>query len=175
MKLCRGCNTVKSLEEFSNRLDVSDGKKSRCKTCYQKWRQKYQDSGRRAIMTQARKDSDKFKFLDKEYMKERASIYREKNPLSVMLTTAKCRAKLKGLEFSIDISDLIMPDKCPIFSIPLFKGKNNCCNNSPSLDRKDNSKGYIKGNVYIISNKANKFKRNFSIEEVESLLKYMKS
>ena len=44
---------------------------------------------------------------------------------------------------------------------------------SPSLDRIDNSKGYIKGNVAVISNKANKYKSDMTIENIEKLASYV--
>ena len=38
--------------------------------------------------------------------------------------------------------------------------------NSPSLDRMDNSKGYVKGNVQVISHKANSMKFSASKDEL---------
>lgn len=43
-----------------------------------------------------------------------------------------------------------------------------------SLDRKDNSKGYVPGNVFIISHRVNTLKGSISLEELRALLKYMK-
>jgi len=96
-----------------------------------------------------------------EYSRE----YRMKNPERIIQQHAKERAKRKGLEFNIEVSDVIIPILCPILGIPIVKnisesrakGPNA---NSPSLDRIDNSKGYIKGNVTIISHKANTMKHN---------------
>jgi hypothetical protein len=42
----------------------------------------------------------------------------------------------------------------------------NRSNNSPSIDRFDNSKGYVKGNVWIISDRANRLKSNLSKEDL---------
>ena len=41
--------------------------------------------------------------------------------------------------------------------------------NSPSLDRIDPTKGYVKGNVWIISHKANVFKSYATHEELKIL------
>jgi hypothetical protein len=45
---------------------------------------------------------------------------------------------------------------------------------SYSLDRIDSDKGYVKGNVQVISYRANMLKSNASIEELEKVLNWMK-
>lgn len=83
---------------------------------------------------------------------------------------AKTRAKEKELDFSIDIEDIIIQDKCPVFNIEYSdKGWS-----APSLDRTDSSKGYIKGNIVVMSKRANALKSNASINELEMVLDYMK-
>jgi hypothetical protein len=42
--------------------------------------------------------------------------------------------------------------------------------NSPSLDRIDNTKGYVPGNVWVISWRANDLKRNATLEELKLLV-----
>jgi len=65
----------------------------------------------------------------------------------------------------------MIPDVCPILLVPLEKYNKN---RAPSLDRIDNSKGYIKGNVRVISNRANIMKGDMSLEDIERLLAYTK-
>lgn len=93
-----------------------------------------------------------------------------------MLRAAKRRASVKEIEFDIEISDIDIPEFCPILGLKLdfFNGKEDK-DTSPSLDRKDNSKGYIKSNVRIISHRANRLKSNATIEDLEALLKDLKS
>lgn len=87
---------------------------------------------------------------------------------------AKNRAKRENLEFDISEEDIFIPERCPILDIPLFivpgQGGEN---NSPSLDRIDNSKGYIKGNVSVISLQANRMKLNLDVKDVELLARSM--
>ncbi len=67
---------------------------------------------------------------------------------------SKARARNSGLEFNLEYSDLIIPDKCPILNVPFVLGAKDNYPYSPSIDRIDSTKGYIKGNVksnYIIS------------------------
>lgn len=75
-----------------------------------------------------------------------------------LMTAAKTRAKAKGMDFDLEPGDLEVPTHCPILGIPLFPGPRGMRDNSFSLDRIDPSKGYIKGNVRVISFLANRLK-----------------
>lgn len=83
----------------------------------------------------------------------------------------KTRARSKGIDFNLEESDFILPERCPIFNTEWEIGNHDL---TPSVDRIDPSKGYIKGNIQIISNRANMLKGNASIEDIERLLTYMK-
>lgn len=102
------------------------------------------------------------------------SKYRHDNPIHYLLIQAKYRAKKRGVEFDINLSDIEIPKYCPVFGLKLETTKGRRKDNSYSLDRLDNKKGYVKGNVRVISWKANQYKGNMTIEEVEKLLNYMK-
>lgn len=78
----------------------------------------------------------------------------------------KDRALRKNLEFNLIESDIIIPEFCPILKIPLFIGIKNQYENSPTIDRIDNTKGYIKENCKIISMKANTMKNNANLDEL---------
>jgi hypothetical protein len=87
-----------------------------------------------------------------------------------LLENARRRAKKKNLEISISLADITIPKVCPLLGIEIKLGGDGLFNmNSPSLDRKDNSRGYVKGNVAVISLKANKLKSDLSIEELRHL------
>lgn len=77
----------------------------------------------------------------------------------------------KGLEFNIEISDIVIPNICPILRIKLGRFDRKT---APSLDRIDNTRGYIKGNVRVISNRANVMKGDMSLEDIERLSAYAK-
>lgn len=112
----------------------------------------------------------------KEYRKRdaaRASTSRAKDPIKHMLYDAKKRAKAKGLEFDLVPSDLEVPEFCPVLGIPLFVGGSKRSHNSPSLDRVDNSRGYTKDNVCIISLRANTLKNDATAEELKAIVDYM--
>lgn len=85
---------------------------------------------------------------------------------------AKERAKKDGLEFSITIEDIPLPEFCPYLGIKLTHdlGQGQKFSNS-SIDRINNTKGYIPGNVRIISRLANSMKTSSSREEREAFSK----
>jgi hypothetical protein len=118
----------------------------------------------------------------KEYKKEwreknRAKIraygyeYSQKNPQKILLLSAKHRSIKKGVSCTIIEEDIHIPAVCPVLGIPIEKmfnadGKRGAYPNSPSLDRIDNLKGYEKGNIQVISSKANSMKNSASPKEL---------
>lgn len=104
--------------------------------------------------------------------------WRRQNPRPIeqqILNSAKSRAKRKKLPINITIEDIVVPEFCPVLGIKLEKGKNKSQFNSPSLDRIIPELGYVKGNIAIISHKANTIKNNGNLEEIEKVLAYIKS
>ena len=83
-----------------------------------------------------------------------------------LLNGAKKRAKETGRECSIAAADIFIPPLCPLLCIPIIVGRGKQGPNSPSVDRIDSSKGYIPGNVWIISQKANRVKSDATPEEI---------
>jgi len=55
--------------------------------------------------------------------------------------------------------------------IPIFKGEKKHTPNSPTLDRLVPELGYVKGNIRVISYKANAMKSDASIQEIEKFSK----
>lgn len=131
-----------------------------------KWQKDFRESEKGKASRKAYTYTDKCKQYHKEYYK--------RNWLKIALRGMKYRALNKGLEFSLSPEDIVVPEFCPILGIPLEKQRGAMTANSPSVDRIDNSKGYTKDNISVISSKANKCKQDLTIEQVEKLLKYMK-
>lgn len=106
--------------------------------------------------------------------KHKIKEYIENNIPSYLLRVAKSRAKKRGTEFSLIKEDINVPTHCPILGIKLEVNSNLGKGGKPSsysLDRIDNTKGYIKGNVQVISHLANSMK---SIATREELLLFAK-
>ncbi len=103
--------------------------------------------------------------------------WRDRNPEYYLFYMAKRRARRDGLEFSISIEDIpTVPTHCPVLGIPLFKrndGKKGPCDNSPTLDRVDPTRGYSKDNLVVISYKANRWKSNMNRQDLQKIIDYM--
>lgn len=106
-----------------------------------------------------------------------STSYHNQHPIRGMLSTAKVRAKKAGVPFCLVEKDIVIPTHCPILGIPLFRGKGKAGTrgNSPSIDRMVPKLGYVKGNVYMISHRANALKSDATIEQIEALLSYMRN
>lgn len=102
---------------------------------------------------------------------------KSKTPEWKMHQRAKQRALKTGREFSISVNDIIIPDICPILGIKINmnSGKSGAYKNSPSLDRIDNSKGYTKKNIQVISQLANAMKCHASVEELQNFADWINS
>jgi hypothetical protein len=94
---------------------------------------------------------------------------RRKSPERYMLTRAKTRAKQKGLLFDLDLADIVIPECCPIFGLKLAVAEGLATDASPELDRIEPSKGYVRGNVMVISRRANRIKNDASPAELQQL------
>ena len=97
---------------------------------------------------------------------------RRTRPKVHMLQRAKARAKEKGVAFTITIEDFEIPKRCPVLGTILCvaEGAPNGC--SPELDRIDVRKGYVPGNVMVISGKANRMKRDATLVELRRFARF---
>lgn len=62
-----------------------------------------------------------------------------------------------------------------MLGIPLAFNEGHVKDDSPSLDKFIPEKGYVRGNVAIISHRANVMKSNATVQEVEALFRWMRS
>lgn len=161
-KQCPKCKQIFPVEMFHKNKSKRSGLSSYCKNCDKERRRNwYADTGKQWV---------------KDYAKANPVLIKTKN----LIGDARRRAKKKNLPCDIDLDyvRLIVGENaefashCPVFKVPLEwscqrANGNNPLPNSPSLDRIDPSKGYVKGNVWIISHRANTIKSNASHEELK--------
>ena len=137
-KICTKCGLLKELSEYGVNSASRDGKRPECKECAKK----------------------------RNRTKEQAKEYYNTHIENQLLAMAKQRAKKKKLEINIELSDIKIPEFCPLLGVKLERGTRKEKANAPSLDRIDPYKGYIKGNVWVISYMANAIKHNATPEEI---------
>jgi hypothetical protein len=102
-------------------------------------------------------------------------LYRRQHIKQLMILAAARRAKQNNIDFDITEQDLpeSLPEFCPVLGIPMKVSIGMQTDHSFSLDRIDNSKGYIRGNVEVISWKANRLKNNATTDDMRKILAYM--
>lgn len=132
----------------------------------------------RGLQKQGRKPNTKeqseyWKSRRKEYSRSYCKEYLKNNPRNRILNTARARAKRKGLEFSLELEDIIIPDKCPYLGVEMIP---QAPLGTPrayvmSLDRINPEARYVKGNVEVISWLANTMKNNATTEQLVQFAK----
>ena len=97
--------------------------------------------------------------------------------LKKLLTRLRSSAKKRHLEFNLteyNLECLSFPITCPILHIPIEYNRTTYSPNMASIDRIDNSKGYIKDNIQVISFSANRAKNNLTWDELKLFALYYK-
>lgn len=95
----------------------------------------------------------------------------------VMLVSVRCTAKRLGLPFNLEASDFLpLPVVCPLLGIKLnYASSRRSADDNPSIDRIIPELGYVKGNVWIVSYRANRIKCDASLAELILLVSRLKS
>lgn len=104
---------------------------------------------------------------NKEKLKANTIKFLHEHPEKRLYWACKGIAKRKGLEFNIIPSDIIIPEICPYLGVPITNiwGHGSIQSNL-SIDRIDSYKGYIKGNIQVISHLANRMKQEATPEQL---------
>lgn len=127
-----------------------------------------------------RRHPEKVKAARRLYVKNNPEKLREialrshhKDPSRKLFQLAKARAKLLDRAFGITRSDIMIPTHCPVLGIELVVGGGTGFQDaSPTLDRIDNRFGYVRGNVLVVSWRANRLKADATPEEMQMLANY---
>ena len=170
MKICNVCEEEKTMDSFYF-IIKQNSYRGKCNSCYSKHKAAYHKRTRLKHNEYTRAHYA----ANKEHKQEQALQHRLDNPELYMFIGAKSRAKANNILFNIEVEDVILPDYCPILNIPLIKGAKRATDNSPTLDRLIPSLGYIKGNVNVISNKANRTKNDATLTELKSLVTWLET
>ncbi len=135
-----------------------EGYRKRCNEAAKRWRDANPD--KRKIATK------KWRTENRDKWNESRRKWRENNIIHALFMEAKHRAKSRGIEFSIILEDVPpMGELCPLLGLPFSTRSEKKTATSPSLDRIDSSRGYVKGNVWIVGYRANIIKNDGTAEE----------
>lgn len=200
-KRCSKCRDVKKVDEFNKNRVTADGFNNVCRVCESEYRVKresmYAESNKsglpmvevselRCCKCKVTQPAIQFstsvrtktglkrscKTCDAVSQARRAST--KSGKLYSLVNGAKQRAAQKGMVFNLSVEDLSIPDFCPVLGIPIVVGGRRG-DNSPSLDRKENDRGYTKGNVVVVSMRANRLKSDATTEELAKLALFYQS
>jgi hypothetical protein len=143
IKDCPCCGKVKLVSEFYPNKNQKDGLQPYCKVCVNKHQENYTKS-------------------------DEAVEQSKRSKLPKHLYSIKTRAIQKGLAFDLESEDVVYPEYCPVLKLKLETGsaRRGLCKNSASVDRIDPAKGYVKGNIQVMSMLANKMKQDATPEQL---------
>ena len=130
---CTGCASEKPIELFSRNKHQRNGRANWCKACIKRLWQR------------------------PDYQKRRKER-READWSHSLAIECRARARKRGIAHDITGKDIQIPEFCPVLGIRLVPLQGRRVDNAPSVDRIDPAKGYVKGNVAVISWKANRLK-----------------
>lgn len=92
-----------------------------------------------------------------------------------LLTSIRSKCNKYDLPFDLTIEDLIIPEYCPVLNIKLsFGGSDNNRDDSPSVDRIIPKLGYVKGNIIVVSYRANRIKNDATVDELMTIAQFYK-
>lgn len=111
-----------------------------------------------------------YKRKNPDYWRAYHKAWSRENPVRIMLNSCKQNAKKKGLVFKLTAKDIVIPKRCPVFGLPFVTGDRG---RTPSVDRIDNTKGYIRRNIQVISRRANTMKADASPAELRKFARWI--
>lgn len=83
------------------------------------------------------------------------------------------RCRKEGILFALDATDIPVPNVCPVLGVKIAISSKEDRWAWPSVDRLRPELGYVKGNVRVISNRANTLKNNATLDELRAVVAYM--
>jgi len=122
-------------------------------------------------------NKDNLQTYCKECTRSKYKTWVEENYERYLVNGARNSAKKRNIYFDLKPSDIVIPDVCPVLGIPIGKrstGKQGHKDDSATIDRFDNNKGYVKDNVFVISWKANNIKSNGTYEEIMKVAEWVR-
>lgn len=163
-QICKTCNEDKPASAFSKQKTKRSGLFAECKVCNRARNQNWIDDNR-----------ERFQHLNRNAV----NAMRRRDPITNMLALARARRRRSGVEFSLTAADLTIPEFCPVLGIKLTyglgKGESHSLavrDSRASLDRIDNKRVYVPGNVAVVSYRANRIKSDADVSELLKIARF---
>jgi hypothetical protein len=129
-------------------------------------------SGNPVVAAAAKTNAEIWRKANPDKIKAKGRAYRTNNPAQALLEKARERARKGGYACTIKVADISIPEFCPLLGIKLERGKGvgGVKPSSTSLDKIHPELGYVPGNVWVISYRANVIKSNATLKELQTLV-----
>lgn len=106
---------------------------------------------------------------------KRKHQYAQEKPEHNLLMKRWRRVKGTDIAFTITEKDVIIPTHCPVLGIPLLiKPSMKDRERSAVIDRINPKRGYVPGNIVVISYRANRIKSDATLKELKALVRWLK-
>lgn len=159
MKKCRNCSKRKRLVNFQRDNRCPTGHTNLCKNCASvaanAWHHRNREHHNRKMRTWWKKN-------------------KAAHPARHLWVLAKRREAANGRAFDITPGDIHIPEYCPVFGSKLEFGNKTYSPNAASLDAIIPELGHVRGNIAVISHRANTIKNDASVEELLKVAKWLR-
>lgn len=146
LKYCRDCQTDKDKSEFYHKQAI-------CKACT-------------GVRNKLYRESNSVKMREYDRARYESEWARQ------AWHSARRRAAAAELPFNIAPEDIVVPELCPVLGIPIFLTRGKAGPNAPSLDRIIPEDGYVRGNVIVVSWRANRLRSDGTSAELSAVAAY---
>lgn len=120
-----------------------------------------------------RKSKEHYRNNKERILQENKDYRRTKEgSINYLYKSAKSRSKKYNIIFNLELNDIVIPDMCPVLGIELVQGDGVSFDGSPTVDRIIPELGYTKGNIIVVSMKANRIKNNSTLDELKKVYEY---
>lgn len=126
-----------------------------------------------ACRNSQRAAADRWQKAHPDHRRKYNRRYRTAHPERRLWTLARQRAYRDGIPFNILPSDIVIPPACPVFGTPWRQPGTGPGPDSMTLDRLRSDEGYQRGNLAVISHRANTLKRDATAKEMRRLADWM--
>lgn len=163
-------NKQRILEQIAADPELQEKRRLATNAKAKRWYYANKEKSLAATRRWAKKNPEKYRATGRNSLAKA----RLRNPHFVILENLRQNAKRRRLQFNITETDIVWPTHCPVFGFELiYFAPGGRVDASASVDRIDNALGYIKGNVMVISWKANRLKSNATLDDFVKIVEYM--